>query len=203
MTSLQEAEKIMGQNFIGPEQVNVLLQTIGLDKIDVDTCSIIPYEKKLLQEVAKSHILVYGSSKVTILDLREHFGIEPEKKEPCFYNQDWYLAESFMHDRLEDKWYLIKKDVIEYTRAIQPQDILSQGIEFPSAVLCTYTFFIYDLVYGEKLWYHDFIWCKDVDHNGDRIYVGKYHDIDEINKNGFSIHRHLSLRNCYASIETR
>lgn len=190
----------MGQNFIGPEQVNEFLQTIGLDKIDVDTCPIIPYETELLQKVAKSYILL-RSSKVTIQDLRDHFGTDPEKKEPCFYNQDWYLSESFMHDRLEDKWYLIKKDVIDNTRANQPQDILSQGIEFPSAVLCAYTFFIYDLVYGEKLWYHDFIWCKDVDHNGDRIYVGKYHDVDGINKNGFSIHRHLALRSCYASID--
>lgn len=50
------------------------------------------------------------------------------------------------------------------------------------------------------LWKHDFVWCSDMDHNGDRIYVGKYHDISGVNKNGFSIHRHLALRECYASI---
>lgn len=54
---------------------------------------------------------------------------------------------------------------------------------------------------GEKLWYHDFVWCSDVDHNGDRIYVGKYNDIDGVNKDGFSIHRHLALRLCYGCID--
>lgn len=49
------------------------------------------------------------------------------------------------------------------------------------------------------LWYHDFVWCEDLDHNGDRIYVAKYHDVDVINKNGFRIHRHLALRPCYVS----
>ncbi len=200
MTSLQEAKKIMGQNFIGPEQVNVLLQMIGENKIEIETCPTINYGKELLQKYADSYILVYGSSRVTIKNLRNYFGFDPDKSEPCFYNQDWYMSEDFINTRLEDKWYLLKKDVINNTRACQPKDLLSEGIEFPSAILCTYTFFLYDIIYGEKLWYHDFIWCSDVDHNGDRIYVGKYHDIDGVNKNGFSIHRHLALRNCYGSI---
>lgn len=55
--------------------------------------------------------------------------------------------------------------------------------------------------HDQYLLYHDFVWCVDVDHNGDRIYVGKYHDIDGINKNVFSIHRHLALRQCYASTD--
>lgn len=66
--------------------------------------------------------------------------------------------------------------------------------------MCLY-FFAYYHVRKELLWYHDFIWCHDIDHNGDRIYIGKYHDVDGVNKNGFSIHRHLALRNCYAAIE--
>ena len=66
--------------------------------------------------------------------------------------------------------------------------------------MCTYTFFVFYLCRHEKIWNHDFIWCSDRDHNGDRIYVGKYHDIDGVNKNGFSIHRHLALRPCYGAI---
>ena len=31
--------------------------------------------------------------------------------------------------------------------------------------------------------------------------LGKYHDVDGVNKNGFSIHRHLSLRPCYGCID--
>ena len=82
-------------------------------------------------------------------------------------------------------------------------NIISKGIKFPSAILCVFTFFAYYYSYNQMLWYHDFVWCEDVDHNGDRVYVGKYHDVDGINKNGFSIHRHLALRPCYASVNIR
>lgn len=39
-------------------------------------------------------------------------------------------------------------------------------------------FFAYCFANEEYLWFHDFVWTQDVDHNDDRIYVGKYHDID-------------------------
>ena len=137
---------------------------------------------------------------VTLRQLRSIFGIDPEQQEPCFYNQDWYLNESFLDTKLENRWYLLKKDVFESSRAELP-DKLSKEISFPSAVLCAYTFFAYYLYYKQPLWYHDFVWCCDLDHNGDRIYVGKYHDIDGVNKNGFSVHRHLALRPCYAAVD--
>ena len=79
-------------------------------------------------------------------------------------------------------------------------ELLNENINFPTAILCVYTFFAYYYARKELLWHHDFVWCSDTDHNGDRIYVGKYHDVDEVNKNGFSIHRHLALRNCYGAI---
>jgi hypothetical protein len=128
--------------------------------------------------------------------------MNPEIQEPCFYNQDWYLKEDFIQSTLENRWYLLKKNVIEESRAVLPDVLLKQKMSFPSAILCTYTFFAYYYAAGELLWYHDFVWCSDTDHNGDRIYVGKYHDIDDVNKNGFSIHRHLALRNCYAAINS-
>lgn len=93
-----------------------------------------------------------------------------------------------------------KKNVIESSRAVQPLELLNENINFPTAILCVYTFFAYYYARKELLWHHDFVWCSDTDHNGDRIYVGKYHDVDEVNKNGFSIHRHLALRNCYGAI---
>ena len=112
------------------------------------------------------------------------------------------MYEDFVRKTLESRWYLLKKDVLEGSRAVMPNNLLQQNIYFPSAILCVYSFFSYYLSYGKYLWYHDFVWCSDLDHNGDRIYVGKYHDIDGVNKNGFSIHRHLALRKCYAAIDS-
>ena len=45
-----------------------------------------------------------------------------------------------------------------------------------------------------------FIWCNDVDANGDRIYVGRYFDPLGISKNGFSVHRQLRIKNNYGCI---
>ena len=166
----------------------------------------VPRSIQELEQYAKEYILILGNNTfknnqpLNLLSLREHFGIKPEITEPCFYNQDWYLSEEFMRTPLETKWYLIKKEVLPETRAELPDNILKRDIRFPSAILCAYTFFAFYFARNEWLWRHDFIWCNDADHNNDRIYVGKYHDIDGINKNGFSIHRHLALRNCYGSI---
>ena len=93
----------------------------------------------------------------------------------------------------------IRRAVID-SRAVQPGELMKTHT-FPSAIRCVYAFFTAWYGLGEKPWYHDFVWCSDTDHNGDRIYVGKYHDVDGVNKNGFSIHRHLALRPCYGCID--
>jgi hypothetical protein len=108
-----------------------------------------------------------------------------------------------MMTTLENRWYLLKKNVIHETRAMSPVEIMGEhpNFHFPSAILCAYAFFACCFVRKEYLWLHDFVWCDDVDHNGDRIYVGKYHDVSGVNKNGFSIHRHLALRQCYGAVD--
>ena len=199
-TPVSVAEKLMGTNYIGPKQVNMLLEKMGMSPINEATVPEVNYDEETLAKCALDYILVYGTDALDILDIRSFFGVDPEVSEPCLYNQDWYMSEDFIRRRMDNKWYLIKKNVLEDTRAVMPLDILSTGVKFPSAILCVFSFFAYYVAYGEMLWYHDFVWCADTDHNGDRIYVGKYHDIDGVNKNGFSIHRHLALRPCYAGI---
>lgn len=200
-TPISVAEKIMGTNFIGPKQVNLLLMHMGKELISEIDVPEVNYDEETLRNSASDYILVYGTDALDILDIRNFFGVDPEISEPCLYNQDWYMSEEFIRRRIDNKCFLIKRNVLEDTRAVMPMEIISTGVKFPSAILCVYLFFTYYVAYGEMLWFHDFVWCEDVDHNGDRIYVGKYHDVDGINKNGFSIHRHLALRPCYASVD--
>ena len=199
-TTIALARTIMGNNMIGPEEINHLFEVMGKPQIEVNSVPEVNYDEDTLKRYASDFILVYGTDAVDIFEIRSHFGYDPKVSEPCLYNQDWYMSEEFIHRRMDNKWHLIKKKVLEDTRAVMPLDILAGGITFPSAILCVFTFFAYYYAYDQMLWYHDFVWCEDVDHNGDRIYVGKYHDVDGINKNGFSIHRHLALRPCYASV---
>ena len=197
------ASMIMGLNVIGPKELDSIEQI----KFSINNFNPkIPFSEDILKHKKEDYILVMGVSKftdgrpVTIRNLQVIFGKNPDEMEPCFYNQDWYNNETFIDKPMENKWFFIRKKVYEESRAVQPQ-ILLKNHSFPTAICCTYAFFTAWLTLGIRLWYHDFVWCSDTDHNGDRIYVGKYHDVDGINKNGFSIHRHLELRKCYACID--
>lgn len=200
----EAVKKLFGKNFIGKDELKPFFHAMGLGEVEIQETSI-NYSDSDLQIAAKEgYILIFGVEQVngqsiTLRFFRDKFGVNPDVSEPCLYNQDWYLNEKFMNLYLNTQWYLIKKDVFEESRAVMPCDLIHRGINFPPAILCGYTFFAYYFAHNEYLWWNDFVWCSDTDHNGDRIYVGKYHDIDGVNKNGFSIHRHLALRNCYAA----
>ncbi|OGZ62609.1 MAG: hypothetical protein A2639_02605 [Candidatus Staskawiczbacteria bacterium RIFCSPHIGHO2_01_FULL_34_27] len=204
-TKLETAQKIMGKNFIGPEELVKISQFL---KIAIPKgFPNVPFEKSFLKKIKKDYILILGISKdkngkaLTINRMREIFGTDPKKSEPCFYNQDWYLKEKFADkETLDFNWYLISKKVEDKTRSKDPNTIiknLNNKQSLPSAVLSAFTFFTYYLLKRGILWEKDFIWCKDQDANGDRIYVGRYKDVKKINKNGFNIHRHLSIRHYY------
>ncbi len=201
----EAVKKLFGKNFIGKDELNPFFKALGFGEVEIQENPIQYSDADLQKAASDGYILIYGvgsinGHKITLKFLREKFGVNPDESEPCLYNQDWYMKEDFMNLTLEDRWYLIKKEVFEESRAVMPGDLTQQGLNFPLAILCGYTFFAYYYARNEYLWWHDFVWCCDTDHNGDRIYVGKYHDIDGVNKNGFSIHRHLALRPCYGCV---
>ena len=205
-TTIGEARQIFKDNFIGPDELYPLFKRINPGYENILKPPVIPWSKSILESLSNRYILIlglpsWGEIDINIRNLRYTFGINPEISEPCFYNQDWYLNEKFIDNTLEFKWYLIRKNVLEDSRAIDPYLLVKHNIKFPSAILCCYTFLALWLAKGIKLWEYEFVWCSDKDHNEDRIYVGKYSDIDGVNKNGFSIHRHLALRNCYTAID--
>lgn len=203
MTEVDVAKQIMGRNFIGPAELCYCKDTQF--KIP-EFQPMVVYSQDSLKQKKDDYLLVLGVSEfkngqpVTIRNMIKIFGKDPEIKEPCFYNQDWYDHETFIDVQMRDEWFMIRKNVYEDSRAVQPVELMKE-YSFPNAVKCCYSFFVAWLGRGIKLWYHDFVWCSDADHNGDRIYVGKYHDVDGINKNGFSIHRYLALRPCYGCVD--
>ncbi len=204
---LQRYKEILGENFIGPDELLSIHKRMHIK--DPFKCGVripsVPFRAEFIAKHKKEFILILGTptdwvgKKLTINRMRSTFGAEPKRREPCFYNQDWYTAERFANtSALRFKWYLLRKTVKKTTRAIQPE-IIARGLahteQFPSAILVTYVFFAYYLVSGGKLLFtHNFVWCSDKDSNGDRIYVGRYLDPKELSKNGFNIHRHLTIQ---------
>lgn len=202
-TEYNLAKELFGDNFIG---ISELSELKSLNLQVPSQIPAIPFSYEELSRKKDDYLLILGVKKfsdgkdVNLRNLIRLFGKDPEISEPCFYNQDWYNNEDFLDKSLNDEWFLVRKDVYSDSRAVQPDELIEK-YSFPSAIVCAYSFFVAWESKGMKLWYHDFVWCSDKDHNGDRIYVGKYHDVDGVNKNGFSIHRHLSLRPCYGCID--
>lgn len=206
-TNIAEAKQILGPNFIGPDELALIADKMGI-KVPTEIPTI-PYGLEELKKKQKDYFLILGISQMkngeylTLRALRDHFGINPDISEPCFYNQDWYLKESFMENYLETTWFLIQKNIIEKSRGKNPNSIKNQYV-LPSAVLCAFTFFSNYLINKKDiLWKNDFVWCSDIDLNKDRIYVGRYIDITGFSKNGFSIHRHLKIKNNYGCIDLK
>ncbi len=200
-----KAKAIMKENFIGHEELFTIAEELNLsiDHSPNDSILNIPYSEDYLLEVSKTHLLILfipshkNKEFITINSLRLLFGINPDTKEPCFYNQDWYVNEPFANYSLrEQKWFCIRKEVITESRG----KIVQNDDRLPLALICAYSFFVTYLIKKQYLWKNDFVWCKDLDSNGDRIYVGRYFDPAFKAKNGFSVHRHLSVNLNYGSI---
>ena len=211
--SIDQIREIMGPNFIGPSELTGIAAELGVVSPFQLTGSIpeIPFELSYLEKVAGDFLLILGipvtdkNELLTLIRMRTFFGMDPIFKEPCFYNQDWYLNEDFAKiESIEFKWYLVQKEVNETSRGRNPHEFLKQSGEttkLPSAILATYSFFAWYMhTKGEILWNHDYIWCSDRDCHGDQIYVGRYTYSFGLNKNGFSIHRHLSIKRCYGVV---
>jgi hypothetical protein len=206
-TSLNEAKEIMGLNMIGPDdfkKINDKYLFLNLDLISQKKVSSIPFRKELLIKKKETHLLTliipehFTKKDLNFKDFRDYFGFDPELKQPCFYNQDWYLNEPFyINSKLELKWVLVQKEISKSTRGKDPDKLNDSIGKMQNSLTYTYIFFIYFLSRDKILWEHDYVWCADFDSNKDQIYIGRYLDPMKINKNGFSIHRHLKIKNNY------
>lgn len=204
-TDISLAKQIMGKNFIGLDElksINHKMKLLLPESIEPT----VPFDEQTLSQNADSAILILGTAfsmdnqPYTLNYMRDLFGMNPDIAEPCFYHQDWYLNESFAKEKiLKQDWYFLNKTIPQSTRGKLPDKEVSK---LPIAILTAYVFFANYFLNHEVLWVHDYIWCSDEDTNGDIIYTGRYEDFNHVNKNGFSIHRHLKIREFYGTVST-
>lgn len=197
-----EAKKILNSNFIGSKELKKINNAFSVaipDKIPS-----ILFERNELEKYKDTHLLILcvpqfaDSTIITIETIKKKIAMF--NGHPCFYNQDWYLKEQFIRKSLNLKWLLISKNLLDESRAM-PVDKVVSNYKLNSAVELTYAFFVnYFATQGEKLWNNDYVWCSDVDDKGDCIYVGRYTDASGMNADGFEIHRHLRIKNNYGVV---
>ena len=132
--TIEEAKKIMGNNFIGPADLLNNDKISDLFFINTNEIPTIPYNINELNSIKISHFLILvldeskDRNKISLYKLRHFFGFNPEEKEPCFYNQDWYLNEPFYNDiKLKSSWVLFSIEILESTRSIDPNIIFKNS----------------------------------------------------------------------------
>lgn len=213
--TIKSVQNMLGRDYIGPAELSAIAGKLGIAVPEPACVLPVPFSEEELRHARRDgYLLILGvpaaadGEPLTLNKLHTHFGADPALSEPCFYNQDWYLHEPFACEAvLEPRWYLMRKTVEKQSRGKEPDAIAKAFPKrkyLPSAILTAYAFFAYYLhTGGEMLWEHDFVWCSDRDGNGDRIYTGRYRDPLGSAKNGFNIHRHLTIRNAYGAAPMR
>lgn len=94
-----------------------------------------------------------------------------------FYPQTWYLAEPFLDTPAE----MIRQTPIGFYRR-SALLVAGEVARLPLAVeLAEY----YLREPGDRIW-RQYLWCRDTDREGHRVYLG-------VNGAGLEIHRHLHL----------
>ena len=208
--SLIDGKEILGNDFIGPNELNAICGLMGLKKIDFSSLPELVLTKTELRSIKENNSILFAvnnkmesGEQLSIASLRNSLGLDSIEK-VGFYNQDWYLKEAFYAKEFEAPfWALLPKNIPSVSRAKIPSNS-DPSVTLPSALLVSYLFFIYYFhTKGTLLWKNDYIWCSDVDHNGDMVYVGRYEDPAGINQNGFSIHRHLKISEAYGFLNVK
>ena len=204
-TTLIRARELFGDYLLGPREIGAAGSRMEL--FVNPAAPPIPWTDEAMERYSSTHLLVLAVAQhnsgeaITLASLRKRFRTDPLNP-PCFYNQEWFLREAFfLSGELQPGWHLIEKAPNNQSRAQDPEKLaaaLDSASIFPSAVLLAYVFLLFYLSRGGRvLWEHDYLWCADRDGNGDRIYVGHYHDPAGLSQSGFEIHRFLTLRDCY------
>ncbi len=208
--SVIDAKEMLGNDFIGPNELNAICSLIGVKKIDFGSLPELVLTKTELLSIKENNCILFvvnnkmeTGEQLSIASLRNSIGLDSIKK-VGFYNQDWYLKEAFFANEFEAPfWAVLPKKIPSESRAKIPSNS-DPSTTLPSALLVSYLFFVYYFhTKNTILWKNDYIWCSDVDHKGDMIYVGRYEDPAGINQNGFSIHRHLKISEAYGFLNVK
>lgn len=109
-----------------------------------------------------------------------------DNNKQLFRNQDWYRDQHFAENYdLNLGEYRFE---LGYEKSDKSTSFTFLGpLAFPTAVSCVWAY-VYLNSLGIPIWQDNYVWCRDIDNNGDRVYVGMS------GGKSFEIHRNLTLQ---------
>jgi hypothetical protein len=163
------ARGIMGDNYLGPEEVR---QGYGVIYADDEVAALgeIPFPVKTLQACNKTHVLVAGSP-LTINDIHS-------KADDAFGRIEWNRREPFAkNQRVRIGWYLLRRDAVSgSTNKTYPDQatLLTNEEEVPHACEVVYMAALYYLTWRKRLLLDSDVVCCDKDSKHHHVAVGSY-----------------------------
>ena len=193
LATVEEAKKILGRNFHGPEEVNDLFNC------DLNKRSgwIIPYDKRTLEKYADQCILFPGCAKdssdqlITLSWFTEKF---PKYKKPTFigdlghgYGLDdfhakttcqhgqWYLIhKQFPDTRSADSRIIVEHDCRKVVKTEDKIKTLQPHERLEKAIVYVFGMLLHHFYTKEKMYHYDYVLCDDLASDGRRIRIGYF-----------------------------
>ena len=162
--SLEEAQEIMGDNFLSPEKVLKFLKIDNFEREELQRVVGIACDKALLEE-SKNCILVPGSP-FALLDFHRKIPESPLCPDERDVDDIWYIRESFAVDNQVDScWYLTGGVLLcsldkTYNEAEMLVKRAGEGVPFASELF--YASALCHLIRGGSFLNGLFSFCQDV-----------------------------------------
>lgn len=200
---LNTLKSAFGKNFIGPDEINSASKILHfLPHISSHSIQAPKTPITELLNYTETHYLFYlpavnrFGDPLTLMSIKRQIHELNGTININFYNQDWYHYQAFANEKLSnDHWVILRKEIYPDSKGKLP----TIPEKLPKALEITLAFFLYGAVFGEIIYGSQYIWCQDKDDYGDMIYVGHY-NAGINSKNGFEIHRHLSIKSNYGCV---
>ncbi len=158
-TSPKRAQKIMGVNFFGTEEIK---ECFGIPAKETE----VPFCEETLLNCRNSHILVLGVP-LGIKDISEMF--------PDIFQDNILLSEEdFFLKKIKVGWYLIKtpNNFNNRRESFQQSEARLSGTQYIGKA----AIYVYVMVLGLKLQrtriFTSRVWCQDID-EGKQVYIGR------------------------------
>lgn len=174
MVTQEEARKIMGQNFLGPDEIQRFMK-IRPTRQQCATLKDVPFTEGALVESHEDYVLV-ATFPCSLLALSKKFGKVFCNQESAWMQRE-YDEEIFALSAGETGWHLVRKTMSPYSFGAnwQTQRRLVIGEnEVPDVRVVAFAVIGYYLATGDRLFQRDIVRTNSTNMSGDHVYIGEF-----------------------------